>query len=593
MPNTRSCIARICIISAFSLFMLWVPKPALQSSGFQEAVTAFEQEILEQINGQSIWDYDRQLEQIAARHLAFRSSGSAGADAAADWIARKLQSFGLQVTRESFPFETWDLLDPPTMILDADGNPRTLGDQTPIPSFRAAHRSTATPRSGIFAELVVLPLPSGIPSREALGRSRLIPSWDGINTRGKIVLVGREVKWNDRWFQIYQEKISRQRPAAVVFTWWYEWMSFAPPMFDSSGGLRPPHKGIPLGWISYEDGLRLRSMAPGVFAKIVINAATRQELHDNIVGQLTGRDPTKKIIISAHYDTVVAPGFCDNGAGTAAMLELARVFSEAKRRSLYTPPYTFLFIAFADEEFWLIGSYYYVIRHRHELEDIVGVINIDGIGSDKLAILPSSSSHLDDLAARVASDLDISTVVFEEAGSDHVLFDNPEQAEGWIHWLYGRLPSGSIRDQPPRPGITLGSIPRRIDLDPLSTPGWGHTAWDSSQTSRWVEVTDLEAHTRVAALTVLRLSAQRGDPYADRVVGFSPGEGANPDFDDPGAALGPPDFEVDPPKGFVNLGIGGTITLEFTTTKSSTAPGLTCAFGAIRRTMSGLKSSSA
>ncbi len=51
--------------------------------------------------------------------------------------------------------------------------------------------------------------------------------------------------------------------------------------------------------------------------------------------------------------------------------------------------------------------------------------------------------------------------------------------------------------------------------------------------------------------------------YADEVVEFVPGAGANPHFGDPAVALGPPDLTVEPPQGFVNLGIGGSITLAF------------------------------
>ncbi len=53
--------------------------------------------------------------------------------------------------------------------------------------------------------------------------------------------------------------------------------------------------------------------------------------------------------------------------------------------------------------------------------------------------------------------------------------------------------------------------------------------------------------------------------YADEVVEFAPGAEANvnPYFGDLAAVLGPPDFSEEPPRGFVNLGIGGSITLAF------------------------------
>ena len=53
-----------------------------------------------------------------------------------------------------------------------------------------------------------------------------------------------------------------------------------------------------------------------------------------------------------------------------------------------------------------------------------------------------------------------------------------------------------------------------------------------------------------------------GTPFADRVVSFHPGEAANRDWGDPEDVLGPPDFRLNPISGIVNLGIGGSITLE-------------------------------
>jgi len=52
-------------------------------------------------------------------------------------------------------------------------------------------------------------------------------------------------------------------------------------------------------------------------------------------------------------------------------------------------------------------------------------------------------------------------------------------------------------------------------------------------------------------------------PYADEVVEFAPGAEANSDFGHLSGVLGPPDFSEQPPQGFVNLGIGGSITLAF------------------------------
>lgn len=56
---------------------------------------------------------------------------------------------------------------------------------------------------------------------------------------------------------------------------------------------------------------------------------------------------------------------------------------------------------------------------------------------------------------------------------------------------------------------------------------------------------------------------QAGDPYADRVVSFQPGDPASERFRDADAVLGPPDFNESAMTGWLTLGVGGSVTVEF------------------------------
>lgn len=85
----------------------------------------------------------------------------------------------------------------------------------------------------------------------------------------------------------------------------------------------------------------------------------------NVVATLRGRtDPKRIVVVTGHYDSCVcsvnqqdstssAPGEDDDGSGTAAVLELARVFSERFPRGLDG---TILFATVAAEEQGLYGS---------------------------------------------------------------------------------------------------------------------------------------------------------------------------------------------------------------------------------------------
>jgi hypothetical protein len=72
----------------------------------------------------------------------------------------------------------------------------------------------------------------------------------------------------------------------------------------------------------------------------------------------------------------VAPGVTDDGSGTAAVMELARVMSG------YQFDKTIVFIAFAGEEVGLSGSEFYAAQAKRDGMQIEAVLNNDIIGSD-------------------------------------------------------------------------------------------------------------------------------------------------------------------------------------------------------------------
>ncbi len=72
----------------------------------------------------------------------------------------------------------------------------------------------------------------------------------------------------------------------------------------------------------------------------------------------------------------VAPGVTDDGSGTAAVLELARVMSQHQYAK------TIIFIAFAGEEVGLDGSKAYAAMAKQKKMQIEAVLNNDIIGSD-------------------------------------------------------------------------------------------------------------------------------------------------------------------------------------------------------------------
>jgi aminopeptidase YwaD len=87
--------------------------------------------------------------------------------------------------------------------------------------------------------------------------------------------------------------------------------------------------------------------------------------------------PNKFVIICGHYDSIGGTGTNDNGTGTAALLEMARLFVNIPTE------YSIKFIHFSGEENGLVGSTAYVnnvVNGTAPKMDIRLVFNIDGIG---------------------------------------------------------------------------------------------------------------------------------------------------------------------------------------------------------------------
>ena len=507
---------RFAFLSLFTIIVLGAP--IVFSKNVFLGLTPIETDVLAFVSGLEAYSYDIQLENIALSHYAFRSAGSAGANETADWIANQFESFGLEVEKEEFQFTNWDLHNKPTLIIDDDGNYVTTNDQKTIGSFQCAHYSLP---GDVFADLVVLPLPAAA-SLDEVGVNPIdTAAWDAVDTTGRVALIGREVRLSRMWEETYKNKLSVQTPKAVIYTWWYDWMSFVPDFFSSAGS-RPISSfgcyywdlGIPVGFVSYDEGLwiRGRESSTDVYAKVVIDSVVDVGPHYNVVGKLTGyEEPDKFVIVSAHYDTVMCAGFCDNGAGTSGVIELARVFTEAVSKGFYYPKYTILFVAFASEEIGLVGAINYVMQHEAQMDDIVAVVNLDCIGSDYLHIgetNPGDIFDLDELVLDAATDLGINAAS-AEFGGDEAAFKDPVGTNEFYLRTWGLI-AGTDDVTPVESSTALASSPTVYSEKwDTATPGWIHTSYDNSTSTEklnWVEADDLEDHIKVAALTVMRVS---------------------------------------------------------------------------------------
>ena len=121
----------------------------------------------------------------------------------------------------------------------------------------------------------------------------------------------------------------------------------------------------------------------------------------NVVALLPGTDPALRgqyVVVGAHYDHLgrssegaldpgnagaIRNGADDNASGTAAVLELARLFAQRPaRRSI-------VFVTFSGEELGLLGSQYFVDHSPVPLDSVQAMLNFDMVGrlrDDKLFV---------------------------------------------------------------------------------------------------------------------------------------------------------------------------------------------------------------
>ena len=98
--------------------------------------------------------------------------------------------------------------------------------------------------------------------------------------------------------------------------------------------------------------------------------------YHNVIAEIKGTEyPDEYVIISGHLDAYdVATGAIDCGTGIGPMLEAARLLAAAGVK----PKRTIRFVAFAGEEFGLLGAQAYCKKHHKELDKIALLLNRDG-----------------------------------------------------------------------------------------------------------------------------------------------------------------------------------------------------------------------
>ena len=154
-----------------------------------------------------------------------------------------------------------------------------------------------------------------------------------------------------------------------------------------------------------ESNGRLSAFIDTTIYKADNRRVSRDIILGNVVATLKGTDPNDKriFLISGHLDnmrssptdsTGDAPGANDDGSGSAAVLECARIMSK------HSFPATIIFVTVSGEEQGLLGAYYMARKARKEGWNIEADLNNDIMGSNN----SSETKIVDNTRIRVFSE---------------------------------------------------------------------------------------------------------------------------------------------------------------------------------------------
>ena len=195
---------------------------------------------------------------------------------------------------------------------------------------------------------------------------------------------------------------------------------------SGSPGAILPYPMIVIGNEDYSQFERLSKRREPVRIEVDIkNTFTPNEIDQyNTVAEIRGSEkPNEVVLLGAHLDSWdLATGGTDNGTGSIAVLEAARILKAAGIK----PKRTIRFVLFSGEEQGLLGSQSYAADHQKELDKFQAVLVLDnGTGRITGMALQGRDELKDMWAAMLQAATPLGPLSLrsgQKTGTDHLAF---------------------------------------------------------------------------------------------------------------------------------------------------------------------------
>jgi len=317
------------------------------------------------------------------KDIGNRESATGSERRAAEQIKVWFEEFGLSDIRiEEFEVQTSRILKEAAFLPDGTRlECATVGN------------SLSTPAEGVEGEVVMLESTS----QEALK-----------SIENKIVALSIILYEKDF------HKVVNAGPLALIYP---STTPFAPTIYRSIRAEYTEKRNIPAVSMAHDDVLHVLKGPKRL--KLITEVERITAKSQNVVGEVPGKLDGDDILIGGHYDTVRnVIGAHDNAAGTAVVLELARIFANEKLNR------TLRVAAWGSEELGLRGSLDYAEKQEN-IKNLRFYLNFDvhGILLGGLNAIVLGPDNLKSLLRFTAKELGIPLQITSElppGGSDHM-----------------------------------------------------------------------------------------------------------------------------------------------------------------------------
>ncbi len=312
------------------------------------------------------WKIQREISGLAikknveelCRAAANRFVGTAGDKSSIEFVRRRFQSLGLEVKETPIRVPSWQETRPPVIRIERTGELL----EGISPSF-----GVSTPPGGITADLVLI-------------RGGEDEDYVGKDVKGKIVVLTEEtIGFAKFWMGTFVERAAKKGAVAVILIHPMPW-PYRPSMEAGNSLIanRFCKEKLPAVCISAIEGMKLFHALGRGDTRLHLETSNKVEPSTSVVLSAFHRGtefPHERIAFLAHRDDANGMGANDNGSGTGALLELARVLSKTKSRR------TFEFISTTAEEGVTEGVWQYIQAHKDDLvKNMKAALDMDMIG---------------------------------------------------------------------------------------------------------------------------------------------------------------------------------------------------------------------